>query len=336
MKKIFDGVLNNLTKLRFLSFEKAAIIYVIVTSIIVVINYHKLPHPETLLIFRVAFLSSLLTAATLSAAFNKKFFIFVRYAIVGASLVYWYPETFEINRIFSNLDYKIATIEQVTFGFQPALVFQQVFSDHTFSEIFHFGYFSYYPIIIGIGLYLFIKDRKNAEKYVFYVFFSFFTFYLFFILFPTAGPQYYFPAIGTDNVQAGIFPNVNHYFNHNFSLAVSEKGSGLFFKLVELSQQLGERPTAAFPSSHVGITTVIMLFIIRQKHYKLSLFILPVYLTLVASTVYIQAHYLIDVIAGILSAIVLTVICNIVYPYFKYRFELKNFIYTRWLTVFGN
>ena len=117
MKKIFGIVLNSLTKLRFLSFEKAATIYVIITSIIVVVNYRKLPHPESLLIFRVAFLSSILTAATLSATFNRKFFIFVRYAIVGASLVYWYPETFEINRIFSNLDYKIAAIEQLAFGF---------------------------------------------------------------------------------------------------------------------------------------------------------------------------------------------------------------------------
>jgi membrane-associated phospholipid phosphatase len=75
--------------------------------------------------------------------------------------------------------------------------------------------------------------------------------------------------------------------------------------LVETSQLVGERPTAAFPSSHVGITTLIMLLFFQIKKYKILVLLLPIYIFLVAATVYIQAHYLIDLLAGLVTSVTL-------------------------------
>lgn len=336
MKKFFVKILNSLSKLRFLPFEKATIIYIIITSIIIIANYQHLPEAAAMLIYRWVFVFVITLLVTSSAAFDKKILVFFRYSIIGISLIYWYPETFEINRIFINLDYKIAAIDQQIFGFQPAIAFQQVLSNSMFKELFNFGYFSYYPIIVLVGVYLFFVNKKHAEKYVFYIIFSFFSYYIFFILYPTAGPQYYFPAIGSENVQAGIFPNVYHYFNHNVNLPILHNGSGFFYSLVEFSQQVGERPTAAFPSSHVGITTIIMLFLIHNRNYKLAALISPLYTILVLSTVYIQAHYVIDVFAGILSAMMIMFVCKISYPLFSRRFELNTFVLAKLSTVIHN
>ena len=77
---------------------------------------------------------------------------------------------------------------------------------------------------------------------------------------------------------------------------------GFFYQLVEASQQVGERPTAAFPSSHVGISTIAM-YLAWQGSKKLTFLLLPFYLLLCGATVYIQAHYLIDALAGFGSAI---------------------------------
>ena len=64
---------------------------------------------------------------------------------------------------------------------------------------------------------------------------------------------------------------------------------------------MGETPTGAFPSSHVGISWIIL--IIASKTYKkLLIVIYPFALLICFSTVYIKAHYLVDVIAGFISA----------------------------------
>ena len=70
-----------------------------------------------------------------------------------------------------------------------------------------------------------------------------------------------------------------------------------FYSLVEGSQQVGERPTAAFPSSHVGISTILMIMAWRGSK-KLFACLIPFYMLLCGATVYIQAHYVIDAIVG--------------------------------------
>ena len=84
---------------------------------------------------------------------------------------------------------------------------------------------------------------------------------------------------------------------------------GFFYNLVESSQQVGERPTAAFPSSHVGMSTILMIMAWRGSR-RLFACLLSFYLLLCGATVYIQAHYLIDAIVGFFSAIVLYVVAT--------------------------
>lgn len=87
---------------------------------------------------------------------------------------------------------------------------------------------------------------------------------------------------------------------------------GFFFNLVEASQEVGERPTAAFPSSHVGISTIVMIMAYRVNK-KLCYFLAPFYVLLCCATVYIQAHYLIDVIAGWISAVCIYITATYMY-----------------------
>jgi len=63
---------------------------------------------------------------------------------------------------------------------------------------------------------------------------------------------------------------------------------------------MGEGPTAAFPSSHVGIV-LILLYLANKFTPKLLKWLIPISILLILSTVYIKAHYVVDVIAGILS-----------------------------------
>ena len=121
---------------------------------------------------------------------------------------------------------------------------------------------------------------------------------------PVVGPTFYFKAIGMENVSRGIFPAVEHYFNtHTDCFPSPGYPNGIFYQLVESAKEAGERPTAAFPSSHVGISTLCMLLAWNAKKRWLFWVLIPFFVFLCMATVYIQAHYAIDTIAGFITAI---------------------------------
>ena len=114
-----------------------------------------------------------------------------------------------------------------------------------------------------------------------------------------------------DNIANGVFPNVNDYFvTHMEALPMGGNSDGFLYQSFVDGHTAGERPTAAFPSSHVGICTVLMLLAWRAKSRRLTLFILPFFILMTLATVYIRAHYLIDVFAGWVSAVLFYTICQ--------------------------
>lgn len=293
--------------------EKLTLFYVLITSLIIVLLGIEHKQAYELLTNRLV-ITLVIGLLVLVNKWRDWWTIrFMRNLFVGSLLIFWYPETYDINRMLPNFDHLLANFEQFIFSCQPAESFCLSVPQLWFSEIMNMGYFAYYPLIVCTGLFFYITDLKYFQYFYFTVLFAFFIYYLIFILFPTAGPQYYFAAIGEKNVNAGIFPSLGHYFNTNSVLIPAQETEGFFKNLVESTQQVGERPTAAFPSSHVGISTLIMLLIHRSKKYIAFFIVFPLYLALVFSTVYIQAHYAIDVIAGLISALTLYSLSNTAY-----------------------
>jgi len=312
--------MNQNQTLRFLAVEKLTFIYVLITSVIIMYLKPDLTTMTGLLRVRLLIVIAIISLAYLNTVRNWWVIRFFRYAVVGVLLVYWYPETFDLNRMLPNYDYLLAGLEQSIFHFQPALIFNQLYPQHWLGEILNMGYLSYYPLIIGTCIYFYFKNKKTFEQFYFILLFSFFSYYLIYILFPTAGPQYYYQAIGIDQVNAGIFPNIGHYFDSHESLSAIGNNSGYFSQMVQNTQEVGERPTAAFPSSHVGISTLIILLIIKNRRFRLLAVLSPVYIALVTSTVYIQAHYVIDVFAGLVTSFMFLFLGSLVYKLFTKRF----------------
>ena len=249
--------------------EIITFIYLITTSLIILAFLPWMTNAFQLLGIRILTLSFIITLAYFHSKFKLKILEPIRFVFLVSMLSVWYPETYEINKVISNLDYLLANLEQYFFHFQPAFSFSQLYPQHWVSELFNMGYFSYYPIIVGTSIYFYITNKSYFEQFFFSIMFSFFAYYTIYILFPTAGPQYYFPAIGIENIQAGIFPQIGHYFQTHQSIITTAHNDGFFFHLVESVQQTGERPTAAFPSSHVGISSLIMLLVFNKKKYRL-------------------------------------------------------------------
>ena len=297
-----DSNMLNKLKLSFLPAEKFTFIYILITLILVLFFKSDMHSVARFLEFRILVIIGICFFAFIDSFKRIWTFRFLRYVYLAVLLSYWYPETFEINKTLPNLDFLMADIEQYIFHCQPALLFIQYFPQHWFSEIINMGYLAYYPLMVIAGFYFYFEDSTYFKFYFSSIIFSFYLYYLIYSVFPTVGPQYYYIANGMEDVGKGIFNHVGNYFLTNHTLIPYSDKGGFFMNLVQTTQMAGEMPTAAFPSSHVGISTLIMIHFFVKRYFRVLAFISPVYLVLLASTVYIRAHYLIDVFAGLLTA----------------------------------
>ena len=280
--------------------------YMAITIITMLFTYTKLVNPEAMLWGR---LRVLVITFALWAVYRMTPCRITKMARIIAQmglLAWWYPDTYEINRMFPNLDHIFAGWEQDLFGCQPALLFAKALPWAVVSELMSMGYFMYYPMIALVSFYYFFCRYYEAERAAFVMLTSFFIYYLIYIYVPVAGPTFYFDAVGISEITKGIFPALGDYFNtHTNCLPTPGYTDGIFYQLVEDAKNAGERPTAAFPSSHVGVSTICMLLVWHAGNRKMLYVILPFYIFLCLATVYIQAHYLIDAIAGLISAVVI-------------------------------
>lgn len=304
LKKLF--ALEKSPNRSLMAIEWVVLGYMLLTLIIVLFTYTKMEHPDAMIWgrLRVGFITlALWTVYRLVPCPVTRLLRVLTHLLL---LSWWYPDTYEINRLFPNLDHVFAQTEQWVFGFQPALVFHQVMPGAVFSELMDLGYAAYYPMIAAVILYYFFKRYGEFERASFVVLAAFFIFYVIFIALPVTGPQYYFPAIGMDKAAEGIFPNLYDYFNsHNERMVSPGYKDGFFYHLVESAHDAGERPTAAFPSSHVGITTIIMLLAWRSGSRWLFWILFPLFVLMCFATVYILAHYAIDAIVGLIVGVMM-------------------------------
>ena len=276
--------------------------YLLITLLIVFFCYTKVQNPQAMIWLRVNVAVTTLLVWGVYRMVPCRLTFILRPLIQLAMLSYWYSDTYEINRMLPNLDHVFAGFEQQVFGCQPALLFSKVCSSAVFSELMDMGYVAYFPMIVTVVLYYAVRHYQLFEYCSFTILTSFFLFYLIFISLPVTGPMFYYQAVGLDDIARGVFPNVHDYFyTHQECLPSPGYTDGFFYNLVVSAHEAGERPTAAFPSSHVGITTVLMWLVWQVKGRKLFWILTPFYILLFLSTVYIQAHYAIDAIAGLIT-----------------------------------
>lgn len=285
--------------------------YLALTLLIMFFTYTKVVNPESMLWGRIRIVAMTIAMWAVYRMLPCRFTHLCRIIAQMALLSWWYPDTYEFNRMFPNLDHLFAGYEQQLFNCQPALLFSKNFTNPVLSELMHLGYASYYPLIALVTLFYFFYRYKEFSRTAFIILTAFFVYYVIFIALPVTGPQYYYLAAGMDNIANGVFPNMHDFFaTHSESLPIPGYRDGFFYQCVVAAHDAGERPTAAFPSSHVGICTILLFLAWHAKNKKLFYGILPFFVLMCFATVYIQAHYAVDVIGGWVSAaIIYMVLC---------------------------
>jgi membrane-associated phospholipid phosphatase len=271
---------SNRTRVRLMAVEIILLIYLSITGILIITFNHKLEHKTIHLCFRlIVVLIITLFSIIDSKSIIKRYIKFFRLLFPFVVLVYIYHETDYLNNLLfvHNLDPIFSRLEFLIFHTQPSLIFSTAFSSNLFAELMYIGYFAYYLMVAFIPIYIyFFISRYLAERSVFVIITSFSIYYIIFIAIPVVGPQFYFKN------QLAQLP-------HGYIIG----------PVLRYLQSYGEAPTAAFPSSHVSIC-IMLLWICFKNAKKLLYLNLPVSVLLLFSTVYIRAHYVIDVAAGII------------------------------------
>ena len=301
---------------RFLAVEKLGLLYNLFTTLLIILFFNRLDNPQEMLMGRFLILVGTFTFIYLYTKFPSRFTILMRIVIQMTLLNYWYPDTFEFNRIFTNLDHIFASTEYNLFGCQPAMEFENMLSGTFWREMFNMGYWLYFPMVATLSFYYFFKRPSEVERCTFIIMAAFFLHYLIYIFLPVAGPQFYFPVIGEEAASSGVYESIGNHFNLHPEVSIAQEGKGVFFtELVNMAQRAGERPTAAFPSSHVGVAIVMMILAFRGSK-KLFFGLLPFFMLLCCATVYIKAHYLIDALAGSITGVLTYILTSWLYKRF--------------------
>ena len=286
----------------FIAPELAQFAYALFTVLLILFTWTGLDNPQSLLWERMTFLSGTIALWVVYQLWPCRFVMACRVGYLLMMLGMWYPDTYELNKQFGSFDHIVAAWDQQLFGCQPALLFSQIHNSKLVSELMYLGYFSYYLFFIVTTYVIFFYDYKQLERVTYLIFGGFFACYVIYDFFPVTGPQYYFLAVGLDEIAAGNLPDIGHYFASTQE-CITPPGwqDGVGYQLCHMMHQAGERPTAAFPSSHVAIATLVMLIVARLRMWRYLLFLALPYLFLCLATVYIMAHYAIDSIAGLFT-----------------------------------
>ena len=229
----------------------------------------------------------------------------------------FFVETGSLNRMFfpDYLDPIAIRWEQALFGCQPSVLFMQKLPWLAVSELFYASYFSYYVMVGGVGIALFLRSRQQFFHYVSVLSFLFYVCYLIYILLPIIGSRAFFhqaegyalpPAIQQLAV-VDTYPE-----------AVQ---AGVFFRLMRWVYRVFEAPGSAIPSSHVAVALCTVYFSFRYLR-RIRYVHLGVAILLCLSTVYCRYHYVIDVLTGLVTAAVLIPAGNWLYCKFSDRRRL--------------
>lgn len=226
--------------------------------------------------------------------------------------------------IFPLIDEKLMYMDEALFGVQPTLWLEK-FLHPLAVDYFMVAYalFLVYPYF-----YLFYLYQKNQlpvfHRAMLAQILSLFVALTMFITLPAKGPRHIFEAANHHEYANQNLPEYTiplQGIHSDFLLRYTGKAS-LFQLQYDMWNQIERVKTDCMPSMHTSLCLIVLIYAIRYRHLfkwkKVSLaFWIIGNLSLFFSTVYLRYHWVVDVIAGALLAVIV--------------YYLTEYLYAKWL-----
>ena len=191
-----------------------------------------------------------------------------------------------------DFDVELAAIDYRVFGAHPTVWIERILWP-PLTEVLQLAYATYYFLPVALGLVLWSKRRfAEFDFWIFIIAFGFYLSYIGYIIVPAIGPRF-LPAIQD-------------------AQTVPLTGVWLFQTLRETLDKAEGITRDCFPSGHTELT-LLTLYYARRLHRPTFWAMLPLGSAIIFSTVYLRYHYVIDVIAGALLAILVVMMAKFVY-----------------------
>jgi membrane-associated phospholipid phosphatase len=186
-------------------------------------------------------------------------------------------------------------IDYALFGTHPTVWMEQ-FNNALLTGLLQIAYISYYFMPILLGTSLFLRKKQNEfDSAVFTIVLCFYLSYIGYLLVPAVGPRFTLNQVQTMDLQAGPF-----------TLWIQQTLDGL-----------EKNKTDAFPSGHTAVALVSLFYAMKYRERVLFWVLVPSVSALIISTVYLRYHYVIDVIAGVLLAMITVLIAPAAFRFFS-------------------
>jgi membrane-associated phospholipid phosphatase len=182
------------------------------------------------------------------------------------------------------MDYKLFGVNPTQWiaGFAHPLV----------TELLQIAYALFFVLFIVVGTELFRKHRFSYFRFA--IIYGFLVSYIGYLFLPAVGPRFSlhdFSRIDTDLPGLLFTPTLRWFVNIFESIPAG----------VSNSVALANAQRDVFPSGHTMMMIIMMVFAYKEK-LKVRYFVLVSGFMLIIATVYLQYHYVVDLIAGIFLA----------------------------------
>ncbi len=186
-------------------------------------------------------------------------------------------------------DALLIRLDRVLLGVHPTVWLEQ-FAHPVLTELLTWAYASYYFFPVILVLVLYWRERAvELDRTMFAIVLGFFLSYVGYFLVPAVGPRFTLAHLQTVELH-GVFAADAIRDTLNY--------------LERFKQD-------AFPSAHTAVVVVILFYAWKFSRPLFWVF-LPVILGLIFSTVYLRYHYVVDVVAGVLLAVLCVAVEHIV------------------------
>jgi len=189
------------------------------------------------------------------------------------------------------------------FGTNPTVwIFQ--FANPLLTEFLQIIYNLYYIVIPVYGIELFLKKRYVDFNYsVFVLFAGFYLAYALYFIFPAIGPRFYLHDFYSINIQLpGLWLTDLLRTILNFGESIPAG--------VTNPQDYVQRD--AMPSLHAEIA-ILLAYLAKKMKLRSFNFYFPYCLLMILSAIYLRYHYVVDIAAGALAALVTVLIAGSAY-----------------------
>lgn len=277
------------------AYDLVVVVFYIFLIIMNIIFHDKIEYTSTWLLVNIGVIVFAFLISFLEDKQNLKLWRIIHYWYIAPLIFLTFKQLYFMIKPIRGQDYDwlFIRIDHWIFGANPTQVLEKI-AFPLLTEILQIVYSMFYLLPIILALVLLNKKKYLALDFaIFSIVYGFFLSYLGYFALPGIGPRFTL---------------------HNFSQLDIQLPGLLFTKYLRDFVNLGESITPStvnpayfvqrdvFPSGHTMITLIVMYLSVRLKS-RSKYFFIPIGSLLIFATVYLQYHYVIDLVGGLIFMI---------------------------------